>query len=222
MRIGFTSKAADGTVPELSRIEFDISRNVELHTAGLPSCSSAELYSNVAGPGHSCSKSFVGRGIVDSEIVRPGEEPVSVQGHLSAFYTVRKEGRFILARVKTGAALPLVYVIPFKIGEGHGVFGTTLVVRRMQEITGVCASPGCFSPYTLKGIYSRISKLEFSLHRRFRHGSTRESFLNARCPAKSKALRLLVGMSLSYDPLPATHIGVFDDCQAEQRNRRHR
>jgi len=218
LRIGFTSKAADGSVPELSRIELDISHNVQLHTVGLPSCSFAELYSTVTSPGHSCAKSLVGRGIVDSEIVPPGKAPVAVNGHLTAFYVKRKEGAFVLARVRTGKPLPLIYVIPFKVAKESGTFGTSLTVRRMQEIHGICIKPNCFSPYTLKGIYSRISKFELSLHRRFRRRSEKDSFLNARCPEEAEALFSLAGISLSYGG-PAMTGTVLRNCRIDRAAR---
>jgi hypothetical protein len=215
LRIGFTSKAADGSAPELSRIELDISHNVELHTAGLPSCSFAELYSSTTSPGRSCAKSLVGRGIVNSEVALPGKSPVAVKGHLSAFYVKRKEGRFVLAHVRTGAPLPLIYVIPFKVAKESGAFGTSLTVRRMQDIHGICIKPNCFSPYTLKGIYSHISKFELSLHRRFRHRTERDSFLNARCPEQARFS--LAGISLSYGGPPMTGT-VLGNCRIDRGN----
>src|SRR5260221_9185181 len=187
LRLGFTSEALNSpATPELSRIVLDISRNVELHTAGLPSCSFKELYSGRASPGHSCAKSLVGHGIVDSEIMLPGKPPAKVQGHLSAFYVLRKGERRILAPVTTGAPLPFIYVIAFDMTSDRGAFGTRLVVQRMANILGVCIHPNCFSPYTLKGVYSRISKLEPSLQRRVPHGGERDSFVSARCPAPGK------------------------------------
>jgi len=213
LRIGFTSKATDGSTPALSRIELDISHNVELHTIGLPSCSFAELYSTVANPFQSCAKSLIGRGIADSEIALPGKAPVAVSGHLAAFYVKRKEGGFVLVRVKTGQPLPLIYVIPFKIAKGRGSFGTSLTVRRMLDIQGICIKPNCFSPYTLKGIYSRISRFELSLHGRFRRRSENDSFLNARCPEET--LFPLAGISLSYGG-PAIAGTVMRNCRIDQ------
>jgi len=121
-----------------------------------------------------------------------------------------------MARVRTGAPLPLIYVIPFKIAKGPGAFGTSLVVRRMRAITGICIHPNCFSPYTLKGVYSRISKLQLSLHRRFHHDSTKESFLSARCPARSGVAIPLASVSLDYG---STAMGatVFNDCVVDRR-----
>jgi hypothetical protein len=211
LRLGFTSEALNSPVtPELSRIAFEISPNVELHTAGLRSCSFAELYSSTASLGHSCVKSLVGHGIVDSEITLPGRSPAQVEGHLLAFYVFREGERRILARVRTGAPLPLIYVIPFKITSERGAFGTSLTVRRMRIITGVCIHPNCFSPYTLKGVYGHISRLELSLHRRFAHARERDSFISTRCPTQGKTSEAtfpVMRASLDYtsgDSLAAT------------------
>jgi hypothetical protein len=183
LRLGFTSKAPDGSTPELSAIALSIERNVTLHTAGLPSCTFTELYSAHTEPGHKCAKSLVGRGMVSSEIIQPDRSPIMVEGTLRAFYVLENHERLILARVTTGPPLPLVYVIPFAIKRGEGAFGTKLVVRRMEQIEGRCFHPHCFSPYSLNGGYDRISKLGLSLRRHFtRHGRP-ESFVRARCPA---------------------------------------
>jgi hypothetical protein len=204
LRAGFTSEALESpTTPELSRIVLEFGRSVNFQTVGLPSCSFAELYSRSASPGHSCAKSLVGKGIVDSEITLPGRSPAKVEGHLSAFYVFRKGERRILARVRTGAPLPLIYVIPFKIAAGHGVFGTSLAVRRMRIIQGICIHPNCFSPYTLKGVYGHISKFELSLHRTFVRAGEKQkrSFVSARCPAASnerEATPPLLKVSLDY------------------------
>lgn len=212
LQLGFTSETADGSAPELSRIEFAVARNVEIHTAGIPSCSFAQLYSSVASPGHSCAKSLVGRGVVDSEIALPLKAPVEVKGKLTAFYVQRKDGRFILARVQTGAPLPLVYVIPFKITRKKGTFSTSLAVRKMHRILGECIHPGCFSPYTLKGVYSRISKLDLVLHRRFSQGIERDSLVSARCAApqarQETALRLAEVLLAYADPTSTAVTGV--------------
>jgi len=187
LQLGFTSEALNSSAtPELSRIVLEIGRNVELHTAGLPSCSFAELYSSSASPGHNCAKSLVGHGVVNSEITLPGKPPAKVRGNLLAFHVFREGERRILARVRTEAPLPLIYVIPFKITGGHGAFGTNLVVNRMRILQGICFHPNCFSPYTLKGVYGQISMFELSLHRLFAHAGERNSFVSARCPATGR------------------------------------
>jgi hypothetical protein len=77
----------------------------------------------------------------------------------------------------------------------------------------VCIHPNCFSPYTLKGVYSRISKLEFVLHRRFSHGVKRDSFVSARCAAprtRQEAAFRLANVSLAYADPNTTVRGAVD------------
>ncbi|HVC07662.1 MAG TPA: IPT/TIG domain-containing protein [Solirubrobacterales bacterium] len=206
LRTGFTSEAPDGgPTPELRRISLDVSRNVAFDTGGLPSCPLAKLFSSYASPLGTCPDSLVGRGGVVSEVTLPGQQPVTLVGNLLAFYDFARGQPRILARVTTGEPLPLTYVIPFQIEKAKGAFGTSLVVPKMRNIRGKCRRryPNCFAqPYTLKGIYGHISKLEFSLHRLFKPlQGKRESLISARCPApapRSSASFPLERLSLRY------------------------
>jgi hypothetical protein len=226
LRLGFASEAPNGTpTPELSRIEIAIGRDIELHTTGLSSCSFAELYSRDTRPGHSCAKSLVGHGVVDSEIALPDKPSVSVEGHLLAFNVLKNGQHLILARVRTGAPLPLIYVIPFTIEQGDGVFGTELVVRKMRRILGICIHPNCFSPYTLKGIYSHISKLGLSLNRRFVHDGKADSFINARCPARQRGPNMalpLMRTRLTYSDGTVLSGNVLRPCKVRSLPKRPR
>jgi hypothetical protein len=205
LRVGFTSEDPNThTAPELNRIAIDVSRNVTFQTKGLPSCPIANLYASVASARQSCAGSLVGHGSVTSEVALPGQPPTTIDGHLLAFYGFAEGQPRILAQVTSGGALPLTYVIPFQIEKAHGPFGTSLVVRKMTRLQGVCerAPPNCFAqPYTLKGVYGHISNFELSLHRRFTHASALESFVSADCPAKGRqsVASFQLGVSLRYD-----------------------
>jgi hypothetical protein len=204
-RTGFTSEIlSTHTAPELTRIAINISRDVTIRTAGLPSCPIANLYSSAASARHSCAGSLVGHGSVASEVTLPRQPTVAIDGRLLAFYAFAEGRPRILAQVTSGGELPLTYVIPFQIEKAHGAFGTNLVVRKVRQLQGECqrAHPNCFAePYALKGVYGHISKLELSLHRSFSHAGRRESFVSADCPAQgsqSVADRQF-GVSLRYD-----------------------
>lgn len=187
VRLGFTSAAGDGAAtPDLAGIEIDLSRNVKLRTEGLPSCSLAKLYSTAASALHSCAASLVGRGRVSSEVAVTGEAPVTIDGHLRAFYALADGRPRILAQVTSGAPLPLTYVIPFEIRKTDGIYGTSLAVPKMSRIQGQCraAYSSCFhNPYALADAYGRISRLQMSLHRRFAGSRGRQSVVRASCPA---------------------------------------
>ncbi len=205
LRLGFTSEASSmPTTPELTAIRLEVSRNVAFQTAGLPSCPISELYSESSDAGQICAGSLVGSGIVISEVTLPGQAPVTIEGHLLAFYDFGEGQARILARVTSNGALPLTYVIPFTISEARGVFGTILSVEEMRFIDGICAPrhSNCFSQtYMYKGIYGHISKFELTLNRQFVHAGKRTSVVSADCPASgssSSAVFPLVDVNLAY------------------------
>jgi hypothetical protein len=204
LRLGFTSEApSTPTTPELTAIRLEVSRNLAFHTAGLPSCPISELYST-SDARQICAGSLVGSGIVISEVTLPGQAPVTIEGHLLAFYDFGEGQPRILAQVTSTGALPLTYVIPFTIEKTRGVFGTVLWVQHMQFIAGICARghSNCFSQtYTYKGIYGHISKFELTVDRQFVHAGKRTSVVSADCPASgssSSAIFPLVEVDLAY------------------------
>ena len=187
LKMGFTSPPVEEATPEIDRIEIDVTRHVSFRTAGIPSCPLAKLYSAPEDARESCPESLVGHGSVTSEITMPEQAPVTVDGRLLAFYTFAKGTPRILAQVITGEPLPLVYVIPFTIGEASTPYGTELLVSRtrIRHIVGVCVPGPCGgyrNPYTLEGVYSHISAFEMSLRRVVRKHSRRISFVSAVCP----------------------------------------
>jgi hypothetical protein len=205
LRLGFTSEAPSTPMtPELSGITLEVSRDLAFQTAGLPSCPITKLYSEYSDAGPICPGSLVGSGIVISEVTLPGHPPVTIEGHLSAFYDFGDGEPRILAQVRSTGSLPLTYVIPFTISKAHGVFGTILSVEQMRFIAGECARghANCFSQtYTYQGIYGHISKFEFTLDRQFVDAGKRTSVLSADCPAPGNASSVvlpLVKATLTY------------------------
>jgi len=229
LRLGFTS-AAVGTpaTPELTAIRLGLSRNLALQTAGLPSCPIADLYAETSEASQRCAGSLVGRGIVISEVTLPGQAPVTIEGHLSAFYDLGERQPRILAQVTSSGSLPLTYVIPFTIYREPGVFGTVLSVQQMRFIAGRCARghSNCFSQaYTYKGIYGHISKLELTLDRQFVHAGKRTSVVSADCPASagsSSATFPLVNVDLAYGGISRSQVATRRCEVSAPRRRRHR
>jgi hypothetical protein len=207
LQIGFTSESSEGSVPELDRVAFEISRSVTFQTAGLPSCPISDLLYQTLRYG--CEKSLVGHGSVTSEIALPGQAPVTVTGHLSAYYAFAAGEPHILAQVVTGEPLSLVYVIPFAIEKAQRPFGTRMIVRKMRQIHGICIRPDCGQTYTLKGIYSRISAFSISLHRIYRRHGKRASLVNSIDPCSRAARR-------SQVPLLRTMLRYVDGARASE------
>jgi hypothetical protein len=205
LRLGFTSEAqGTPTTPELTAIRLEVSRNIAFQTAGLPSCPIADLYTESSDAGRICAGSLIGHGTVISEVTLPGKAPMTIEGHLSAFYDLGEGQPRILARVTSAGALPLTYVIPFTIEKTRGAYGTALYADQMRRIQGICrrGHPNCFSQtYTYTGIYGHISTFELTLGHQFAHAGKRTSVVSADCPARNGSSSTsfpLVKVNLAY------------------------
>jgi hypothetical protein len=228
LTLKFTSEALNTPVtPELTAIRLDLSHNIAFHTAGLPSCPIADLYSGSSDAGRICAGSLIGHGTVISEVTLPGQAPATIKGRLSAFYDLGEGQPRILAQVTSAGALPLTYVIPFTIEKTHGAYGTALHVAQMRFIAGKCrrGHPNCFSQtYTYKGIYGHISKFELTLGRQFAHAGEKTSLVSADCPARngsSSASFPFVKVDLTY-PYPGAisrSQGATRRCEVSARRR---
>jgi hypothetical protein len=198
LRMGFTYEALNNqTAPELNAISFEVSRNVTMQTAGLPSCPINKLYSSAARARRICAGSLVGHGTVTSEVALPNQVTAPVKRQLLAFYDDVKGQPYILAQVTSGpGAVPLTYVLPFRIENVHRTFGKRLFAY-MPQVRGKIRK----DPYQLKGGYGQISEFEIFLRHLFTQGGTRESFLSADCPApggQSGADFPLMKLALGY------------------------
>jgi len=219
LRTGFTSAARrSSATPELSRIVFEIGRGVQFQTAGLPRCPLSRLYSGAVEARQSCAGSLLGHGSVSSEITLPGQAPLQVEGSLLAFYGFVAGRPQILAQVITARPFSLIYVIPFAISKGHGVFATRLASAELDTVKGVCAQhPHCLGQsQALRGLFGRISRFALSLHRVFSRDGERRSVLSGHCPAfggSRGALIPLVGMGLDYVDEGSQGVSVIDGCK---------
>jgi hypothetical protein len=180
LRLGFTSAASNSSViPQLGSLSFELSRNLELHAAGLRSCSYRALYVRATVARRRCAASLVGRGWVHSELLIHSEYS-AVVGRLNAYYEAGSgtTDPRILARVQTRGQMPVIYVLPFRIESEQGRFATRLIVPEMPHIHGILI-PGYSFPYG----YGRISSLSLTLERSFAFHGRGRSFVTASCPA---------------------------------------
>jgi hypothetical protein len=218
LRTGFRSAARrSSATPELSRIVFAISRGVQLQTAGLPRCPLFKLYSSGADARQSCAGSLLGHGSVDSEITLPGRAPLQVEGSLLAFYGLAEGKPHIFAQVITAAPLSLLYVIPFQIAKGRGLFATSLSTAKISTIRGVCVRQRhCLGqPHALRGLFGHISEFALSLHRVFSRAGERRSVVSGRCPAfggSRGALIPFVQVGLDYVAEGSRVVSVVNGC----------
>ena len=209
LRLAFRSMAIGRHfVPDLERIDIEVSRAVVIRTKGLPSCPESTLFLHPSRAAVACAGSLVGNGEVTSEVTLPGKAPAMLHGHLLAFYSFEDGHRAILAQITGSKALPLVYVIPFRFGKARGKFGTSLYVNksRMRGIQGECTSghPNCFGTYGFEGIYGHIFEFELSLHPFRKHSSKSTPFVSAICHGldhHDTAIPVKVSLEYSEGPL---------------------
>lgn len=202
LRIGYTSEALGSPgVPQLSSISFDLGKNISLHTQGHASCPIKRLYAVASVVRRHCSSAVVGHGMVRSE-VRLGHEYVPVVGTMTAYFDEENERPHILARVTTAGATSLTYVLPFRIEQEKGRFGTRLLIPRMRIVHGIVRDGGY--SYSFPYGYGRISSFSMLLERPPTSSSHRGRFVTASCPGRAgrhgPALPLLKA-TLGYSPV---------------------
>jgi hypothetical protein len=166
---GRVGELSGGPPPSLRRIAIEVNRLGLLDRRGLPVCPAGRLRAaSTADALAACGPALVGEGRVGGVIVLPEQTPTTFGGRLVAFNGRLPDGRpAILAHLYTTRPAPLSFVLAFSVGRAHGAYGTRLVAdvpaktRRSAHITS----------FSLR------------LHRLFRVGGERRSYLSAGCPA---------------------------------------
>jgi DNA-binding beta-propeller fold protein YncE len=159
-----------GPQPQLRRIAIEINRNGHFDTEGLPSCRISEIQpSTTAGALSTCRKALVGEGRFAADIKLPEQSPFPSQGKVLAF-NGRVHGKpAILAHIYGTHPAPTSYVLPFLIRPSQGTYGNVLESSLPQAT----------------GNWGFVTGLRMDLHRVFRRGGARRSYLSAGCPAPS-------------------------------------
>jgi DNA-binding beta-propeller fold protein YncE len=178
-RIDSTGK---GSPPQLRRIAIEINRNGHFDTSGLPSCSESQIQpSTTEGALSACRRALVGEGHFSANIKLPEQSPFPSQGKILAF-NGRVHGKpAILAHIYGTEPAPTSYVLPFLIRSTHGTYGNVLETSLPQAT----------------GNWGYVTGLRMNLHRTFRQGGARRSYLSAGCPAPP-------GFSAAVFPLART------------------
>jgi hypothetical protein len=155
--------------PSLRRISIAVNRVGVLDRRGLPVCPAARLRAaDTADALAACAGAVVGEGRVDGVLVLPEQQPAEFGGRVIAFNGRMPDGApAILAHLYAGRPAPIAFVLAFRVEPGHGTFGTRLVAV-VPERTRRTA---------------HITSFSLRLHRVYRGGGERRSFLSAGCPA---------------------------------------
>ncbi len=162
-------KTTDGSKPpQLRTISLAINRNGKLDYEGLPRCNFHQIQPATSAEARvACSKSLVGRGTFEANVALPEQSPFPSNGEVLAFNGNLHGKPVIYAHIYGTEPLPTSFVLPFRIHQGQGTYGTTLVARLPQ----VAAEWGF------------VSGVSLTLQRSFTYNGKRHSYLSAGCPA---------------------------------------
>jgi hypothetical protein len=155
--------------PSLRRIAIEVNRLGVLDRSGLPVCPAGRLRAaSTEGALAACGSALVGEGRVGGVLVLPEQESTEFGGRIVAFNGRLPDGSpAILAHLFTARPAPLSFVLAFKVGPGHGVFGTRLVATVPAQTRRT----------------AHITSFSLRLHRVFSVAGERRSYLSAGCPA---------------------------------------
>ncbi len=158
-----------GPPPSLRRIAIEVNRLGVLDRRGLPVCPAGRLRaSSTEGALAACGPALVGEGRVAGVLVLPEQEPTEFGGRVVAFNGRLADGSpAILAHLFAPRPAPIAFVLAFRVEHGHGTFGTRLVATVPARTRRT----------------AHITNFSLRLHRVFRTGGERRSYLSAGCPA---------------------------------------
>jgi hypothetical protein len=169
VEVGGTVSTVDGSPPpQLQTIEIEVNRAARLDPTGLPSCTYDQLQpSTTAGAMAACGPAKVGEGTFTANVAIPEQSPFPSDGKLVAFNGTEGGRPVIFAHVYGTEPIPTSYTLVLQISRGRGTWGTVLRASLPQ----VTASVAFVTGITLR------------LHRVYRAGGERRSYLSAACSA---------------------------------------
>ncbi|OJU84561.1 MAG: hypothetical protein BGO11_16210 [Solirubrobacterales bacterium 70-9] len=158
-----------GPPPSLRRIAIEVNRLGVLDRRGLPVCPAQRLQAaSTADALAACGEALVGEGRVGGLLVLPEQVPFPFGGRVVAFNGRMPDGSpAVLAHLFADRPVPLAFVLAFRVGPGHGVFGTRLVADVPARTRQT----------------AHITSFSLRLHRVFEAGGERRGYLSAGCPA---------------------------------------
>jgi hypothetical protein len=153
-------------LPRVTRLELGLPAQGTLNTHGLPSCSARQLRD--ARPREAlaaCRGALVGRGRLQAEVNVPNQDPFGIDARVLAFNGRMGDGRAVILHA-FAADPPTVVVLPFRVRQGDGRFGLSLVADLPPAL----------------GPWPRLARFEITLSRRYRYRGEARSYISASCP----------------------------------------
>lgn len=155
--------------PQLRRLAIALNSHGRVFSRGLPVCTAGRLQqTSTKGALSICGPALVGRGRFEARVALPTLVPFPAKGALLAFNGRRGDRQAILIHVYGTKPTPVTLILPLTIDRGRGgTFGTLLSARFPR----IAADLGY------------VTRVEFTIGRRYRHEGRMHSFLSARCAA---------------------------------------
>jgi hypothetical protein len=155
--------------PQLRTITIAINRHGQLHYKGLPVCHLHDIQpASSAEAREACSGSLVGSGSFEANVALPEQSPFPSNGKVLAFNGTLGAKPVIFAHIYGTEPLPTSFTLPFTIE--HLAKGTYSILLSAQ-LPQVAAEWGY------------VSGVSLELHRTYRFGGERQSYVSAGCPA---------------------------------------
>ncbi|HET9152480.1 MAG TPA: hypothetical protein VFN85_00015 [Solirubrobacterales bacterium] len=165
---GSLSTLDGGHPPATKTVTIDFDKHGTINARGLPVCRPGKLQARGTQAAiKACGPAIVGRGRTSVEVKFPEQDPFSSSGPLVLFNGGVHQGVttiYIHAYVDVPAPTAIVTIV--KIKKIHkGPYGT----RAIAQIPRIASGAGSLTHFA------------FTIHRTFRHGGKKQSYLLARC-----------------------------------------
>jgi hypothetical protein len=171
VRIAGDIRSASGdpeALPQVRTISVAINRQGRLFDRGLPTCPiAAEQPATEHNVRRECGGALVGSGHVRLRVRYPGQPSFPVSANLLAFNGPRRNGHKLIYAQAYARKPPGSFVLTFRLHRRPGVFGTVMSTT--------------LPPATRRWAY--LTHFDLVLHRTYRWGGKRRSYISAGCPA---------------------------------------
>ena len=185
----------EATLPQLQKITVAINSAGHLNLKGIPHCRIGHINpSNNQEALEACRSSLIGEGSFSADVKLPEQSPFPSEGKLLAFNGAIGGKPAIFGHIYGTKPLPTSFVLPFKVKQTKGTFGTVLEAsfpRATGEwgyVTGISLnldkkrflSAGCPAPQGFSKAVFPLLKTTFS----FAGGLKLDNTLTRSCMAK--------------------------------------
>lgn len=167
---GEISPLSDATLPQLQKMTIAINSAGRLNLKGIPHCRIGHINpSNNQEALEACGSSLIGEGSFSADVKLPEQSPFPSEGKLLAFNGTIGGKPAIFGHIYGTKPLPTSFVLPFKVKQAKGAFGTIL--------------EAAFPRAT--GEWGYVTGITLNLDKRF---------LSAGCPAPTGASRAVFSL----------------------------